>query len=81
MDRPHNSSVWPQTTGVRPKSKLPINMQFLVVPTSSCEPRPSAMTRTGPVKITFCKHKIYLNEWERNFIQYLKELTVNALYL
>lgn len=80
MARPHNSSVWPQTTGVRPKSKLPINMQFFVVPTSSCEPRPSAMTRTGPVKIIFGMHKIYLKKLERNFIQYLKELSVNALH-
>jgi hypothetical protein len=53
--------VWPRTTGVRPKSKLPINIQFLVVPTSSCEPRPSATTRTGPVKITLIS-KITFNE-------------------
>lgn len=53
MARPHNSSVWPRTTGVSPNSMLPISMQFLVVPTSSCEPRPSATTRMGPVQITF----------------------------
>lgn len=44
----HTSSVWPMMTGENPKSKLPVSIQFRVVPMSNWEPFPSAIMRTAP---------------------------------
>lgn len=35
-------------TGEKPRSKAPVSIQFLVVPTNNCDPLPSATMRTAP---------------------------------
>lgn len=43
-----SSSVWPSTTGLNPRFSEPTRIQLRVVPTISCEPRPSDTVRIPP---------------------------------
>lgn len=43
-----SSSVWPSTTGLNPRFSEPTRIQLRVVPTMSCEPRPSDTVRIPP---------------------------------